>query len=332
MRRVLEELSTARDREILFRFYVAEEDKEEIAADHGLTSLQFNRVLHRARERYRALYVERIEPGGAVLLLFLAAGASVRLLGPAEGLRSAMRDAMPEGPLDHDTIAERSLIERYLQGTLSPDEEERFEAHFLECAECQEALEAQRGLVRGLKSVAAEEAVRTAVRLGLLAWLSRRSAIVALAALVFLAGGLAFGRLWRENERLEARVAELGTGPAPGGLGAPLAGVPVVLLGVLRGDGVPPTAVAQTGAPYSLAVDVGADPRVASYAVTLLDARGKVRFERRDLSPNDLEVVQLTLPGDFLPPGEYRLVARGALPDGGSVEVGSYAFRVTSPP
>jgi hypothetical protein len=237
-----------------------------------------------------------------------------------------MKDAMPEGPLDHGAIAELSLIERYLQGTLSGQEEERFEAHFLECARCQEELEAQRGFVRGLKAVAAEEAARAAVRLGLLAWFSRRSVIVALAALVVLAGGLAFGRLWRANERLEARVAALGTGPAPGGLGAPLAGVPVVLLGVLRGEGEPPTI--DPGAPYSLAVDVGADPRFASYGVAVLDAGGQVRFERRDLLPNDLEVVQLTFPGDFLPPGDYRLLVRGARPDGESLEIGSYPFRV----
>jgi RNA polymerase sigma-70 factor (ECF subfamily) len=41
---------------VLFRFYVVEDDKDRICADLGLTSLHFNRVLHRARERYRELY------------------------------------------------------------------------------------------------------------------------------------------------------------------------------------------------------------------------------------------------------------------------------------
>lgn len=58
--RTLEGLATQRDREILFRFYIAEEDKDRIAADHGLTNLQFNRVLHRARQRYKVLYQERL--------------------------------------------------------------------------------------------------------------------------------------------------------------------------------------------------------------------------------------------------------------------------------
>lgn len=56
IRRLLSELSE-RDRQILFRFYIKEDDKEQICADLELTSLHFNRVLHRARERYR----ERME-------------------------------------------------------------------------------------------------------------------------------------------------------------------------------------------------------------------------------------------------------------------------------
>ena len=56
VRQVIDELPTDRDRQLLFRFYVVEDDKEQICADLGLTSLHFNRVLHRARERYRDLY------------------------------------------------------------------------------------------------------------------------------------------------------------------------------------------------------------------------------------------------------------------------------------
>ncbi len=62
-RQVVRELGTARDREILLRFYLAEEDKDAIAADHGLSSLQFNRVLHRARQRYKELYLARVGEG-----------------------------------------------------------------------------------------------------------------------------------------------------------------------------------------------------------------------------------------------------------------------------
>ncbi len=56
VRQVLEELPTTRDRDVLRRFYLHQESKERLCADHGLTSLQFNRVLHRARERFRELW------------------------------------------------------------------------------------------------------------------------------------------------------------------------------------------------------------------------------------------------------------------------------------
>jgi RNA polymerase sigma-70 factor, ECF subfamily len=72
VRRVLQELGNERDRQILLRFYIAEEDKDRISADYGLTSLQFNRVLHRARQRYKTLFLGRGEQGAA-----LTAGAII---------------------------------------------------------------------------------------------------------------------------------------------------------------------------------------------------------------------------------------------------------------
>ena len=59
VRRLLAELGTARDREILFRFYIAEDDKSKICEDLKLSALHFNRVLHRARQRYKQLYMEQ---------------------------------------------------------------------------------------------------------------------------------------------------------------------------------------------------------------------------------------------------------------------------------
>ena len=53
-----------RDREVLFRFYLAGETKGRICARLGLSGTQFNLVIHRARLRFRAL-VERagMKPG-----------------------------------------------------------------------------------------------------------------------------------------------------------------------------------------------------------------------------------------------------------------------------
>jgi RNA polymerase sigma-70 factor (ECF subfamily) len=55
VRRLIGELETDRDRQILYRFYIAEEEKERICADLELSSLHFNRVLFRARQRFKDL-------------------------------------------------------------------------------------------------------------------------------------------------------------------------------------------------------------------------------------------------------------------------------------
>jgi RNA polymerase sigma-70 factor (ECF subfamily) len=62
VRAVLNELPLDRDLEILFRYYLAEEDKHQICADLSLSPLHFNRVLFRARERFRQLLRSRMSP------------------------------------------------------------------------------------------------------------------------------------------------------------------------------------------------------------------------------------------------------------------------------
>lgn len=60
VQRLIGELPTDRDRQLLLRFYVGEEEKESICADLGLDSLHFNRVLFRARQRFKDL-LERFQ-------------------------------------------------------------------------------------------------------------------------------------------------------------------------------------------------------------------------------------------------------------------------------
>ena len=82
VRQVIRELGTERDRDILLRFYIAEEDKERIKEDFGLSSLQFNRVLHRARERYRDLYLQRVGRRAlGIILLFVTLSLGGRRAG-----------------------------------------------------------------------------------------------------------------------------------------------------------------------------------------------------------------------------------------------------------
>lgn len=56
---LLREITPPRDREILARFYLAEESKEQICTRFGLSGLHFNRVLYRARDRFKTLLHRR---------------------------------------------------------------------------------------------------------------------------------------------------------------------------------------------------------------------------------------------------------------------------------
>jgi RNA polymerase sigma-70 factor (ECF subfamily) len=71
VRQLLAELPTPRDREILQQYYIDDRDKEEICLDLNLDALHFNRVLFRAKRRFRELMVRAdrrghlgIVPGG----------------------------------------------------------------------------------------------------------------------------------------------------------------------------------------------------------------------------------------------------------------------------
>jgi RNA polymerase sigma-70 factor (ECF subfamily) len=57
-RQVLAALASDRDRKVLYRFYIADDDKEEICQELGVSSLLFNQILCRARERYKKLFEE----------------------------------------------------------------------------------------------------------------------------------------------------------------------------------------------------------------------------------------------------------------------------------
>jgi RNA polymerase sigma-70 factor (ECF subfamily) len=64
VRRLLAELTQERDRQVLLRFYIQEEDKERICDDLGLSRSDFNVVLFRARRRYQLLFEKAVAGSG----------------------------------------------------------------------------------------------------------------------------------------------------------------------------------------------------------------------------------------------------------------------------
>jgi RNA polymerase sigma-70 factor (ECF subfamily) len=69
--RLIESLSSTRDREVIKRFYLDEHDKQTICDELGLTPLQFTQVMSRARQRMKQIFESQGFKRGDFLSLIL---------------------------------------------------------------------------------------------------------------------------------------------------------------------------------------------------------------------------------------------------------------------
>ena len=93
-RRMLDEMPAARDRELLLRFYLNDEEKEQICKDLHLSHEHFNRVIFRARNRFREL-AERRGWWKTDLLTLVAIGLLLGQGTLAVSVRDEAADASP---------------------------------------------------------------------------------------------------------------------------------------------------------------------------------------------------------------------------------------------
>ncbi|HEX9941915.1 MAG TPA: zf-HC2 domain-containing protein [Thermoanaerobaculia bacterium] len=122
--------------------------------------------------------------------------------------------------MDHAYIEEHQIADRYVMGTLPPEEAERFEDHYLSCPECLDRLDLAESMQRGFQRVARQDAAKLQAtrQLAFVAWLARlgRSRQLAvllnvLAVLIVLAvlpTGLALREVSERSQQLaQARAA-----------------------------------------------------------------------------------------------------------------------------
>jgi len=109
--------------------------------------------------------------------------------------------------MDHAYIEEHEIIRRYLADRLAEDERNRFEAHYVDCAQCLERLELEEGFREGVREVAAEEVSRTVERGFFFQLLVSRSGRALLAAALAILVALPLGVLLTQNRKLDQRLA-----------------------------------------------------------------------------------------------------------------------------
>src|SRR5215813_6343222 len=96
--------------------------------------------------------------------------------------------------MEHSYIEDNHIADRYLSGKLSIEERAPFEEHFVDCAECLDRLQTIDDFRAGLRTVAAEEAMRLRAFLSVgqagvlarMARLVRRRQATLLAAVILL--------------------------------------------------------------------------------------------------------------------------------------------------
>ena len=217
--------------------------------------------------------------------------------------------------MDHREIEQNDVVERYVTGRLGPDELARFEAHYLGCATCCDAVEGAELLHEGLEQMAAEETVH-AVRQSLLAAVFSRMRWPMAAVLMLAVALLPASLVWRENRRLTGDLDTAARTLAEER--QPRINTPILTLAGRRGDGaVRQITLRREPEWIVLAVELP-EPLAERYRVTLSalspspdPAQGgdsdSIIWQSSGLVPSFEGVLTLSLHSPLLPSGDYQL-------------------------
>jgi hypothetical protein len=268
-----------------------------------------------------------------------------------------------EGGMDHTHIDEADLRARYVLHRLSTDEEERFEAHLLACAACQDGVESElelRDSLHDLSGLNEVGALATRPSPGRRIW----APVLAVAASVLLVVSAALAiQLRRVKVQRDAATAEAvdaqhrrsdaeqsaaslaarlaqsvrqpaAADPASSDRGAQAAVFALTMTraaGAVNGAHVTPIRV--TGAKWIvLMVDLARPASSAQFVATLSDAESHATvwsggpFEA--VAP---ETLTLALDAALFHPGDFVLRLERRLADGRATLEGQYSLRVTAP-
>ena len=268
--------------------------------------------------------------------------------------------------MEHEQITEQNVIARYLMGSLTPKEEELFEEHLLECADCRRQVEWEEDFQSSLHAVAAEEAAKvTVVRVGLLAWIARHRGWL-LAAAVLLLAVLPIAGLLREQGRLSGEIARLEAaasqrnpqpiptpppaGPDPGRqaleaelrierdaktrlaeqiarLTQPQVNTPIFSLGLVRGSEQTPTRIDLGRNPEWIVLSVELPAEEAPSYRAALTTGDRTVWKGEGLKAGADGTVAITLYSTLLAPGTYRLKLEAVDAKGHGSPAGEIPFR-----
>jgi len=241
--------------------------------------------------------------------------------------------------MDQEQIHESDLAERYVTGRLMIEEQADFEAHFIDCPQCLDRLEAAQALRRGMSALPArvqeERAAQEAPAKVHVPRLSRAPAFAIAASIILvlaLADGTAFRDAQRAKDALEAeRVAAAGLHQqldqaqaalrqeqaSRSGLEKELSQsrqpqlqVPVFALIAMRGDESETLQVPSAPQWILISFERESPPRFDRYQIALLSSTGKKLWEG-ETKPTSRDTVAVGLHSSLVPPGTYVFQVQG---------------------
>lgn len=257
--------------------------------------------------------------------------------------------------MEHQDAVEQDLASCYLSGGLAPEEREAFEEHFIDCPECLDALESGDGLQRGLRSMAARDALDAGIHPIQRSWRSRgaiMSAAGIAAAVAIAVGGTDLLRTRRELARVSRVATDLTEQSdrahslidslshrldqlenAPRTVVAGQSSAPVFALTTVRGGGTstPPNRVQLSGAPDWIVLSLELDDADVSgrFRATLRDGQRRERWHEDRLVASSPEALGIALRAALLGEGDYTLEVDHQPPGSTAwTPAGRYAFRV----
>jgi hypothetical protein len=242
--------------------------------------------------------------------------------------------------MEHEHVEQHDIVSRYLRRSLTAGEVQDFEAHFVDCTDCQDALEHESGFQDALKRVlpATATAGVTSRSRRVAGWLAA-AAVLALA----VSGSAAYLRMRRalEDASSRVRVLEQQVAEARGRADAPTA----VAIFELTDTDVTRSAAGALEATI-VAVPSSASLVVLSLQVQNADAYRRFRAELVRAAPTGRDEssvwkgdplfqsspssVGVAVPPAVLPPGAYHVTLEGVTPDGRFLDVGRFPFRVAA--
>lgn len=234
---------------------------------------------------------------------------------------------------DEVLIVESEMLEGYLTGTLSPDEQERFTSHYLSTSRNRKKLKEMRVLLK-----AAQASPLPVPKIGLLErlrsvfWFStprQKFAFGSVIALVVI-GGLVLLQAWRlrnQQTELQAELTRLNTPESISTVNNSVVQLTLLPVSLREQDALPRITLTPETQLVQLRTPVGGDAHEL-FRVELRNVRNELLadFETKAQPSNGVLILQL--PARILERDDYSVVIKGVTANGEVRDLGTYSFRV----